>query len=155
MSYWAFLAEGFTLGISLGMTCLATCGPVYLPYIMSSRNEAAKSLLIVLYITLGRFVSYLFFGLIAGIIGKHISEISRTSFTSIAYIGLSLLLIYQAIIKGRIRHEKCEINRWQKGLMNPFLLGVLTGINFCPAFLIALTRLFYISGIIGSVLLFL
>lgn len=39
--------------------------------------------------------------------------------------------------------------------MNPFLLGVLTGINFCPAFLISLTRSFYISGIIGSVLLFL
>ncbi len=150
---YRYLFEGFTLGLSLGITCVSTCGPIYLPYIMGARQKGSSALVVTLHITLGRFLTYLLFGAVAGIIGKGINEVSRSHFTAVAYIGLSLLLIYQAIIRQKEKKD-CTIKSWQKYITHPFVLGVVTGINFCPAFLIALTRSFQLSGIIAGVCLF-
>ncbi len=148
------LLEGLILGFSTGTICLVTCTPIYLPYLLTEERKLIKSLLTVGEISLGRFFSYLAFGALAGFAGAKISSINRELFTSIAYILLSIYLILSAV-RTRQKSKKCHIPKITKFTKRAFLLGVLTGINFCPAFLIALSKAVNLGGAISGMLLFL
>ncbi|MCF7793423.1 MAG: sulfite exporter TauE/SafE family protein [Candidatus Cloacimonetes bacterium] len=147
------LAKGFTLGLTLGTTCLATCTPIYLPYLISEDRKMGKSIITVLEISAGRFFSYLAFGAIAGFTGSQISAIDRELFTAIAYILLSFYLILSAVrTHQKTRH--CNIPKMTQLTKSAFILGILTGINFCPSFLIALSNAIDLGGAIDGMLLF-
>jgi len=36
------LAKGFSLGLTLGTTCLVTCTPIYIPYLISEDRKLGK-----------------------------------------------------------------------------------------------------------------
>ncbi len=148
------LAKGFTLGLTLGTTCLMTCTPIYLPYLISEDRKMGKSIFTVLEISAGRFFSYLAFGAIAGYTGSQISAINRELFTAIAYILLSGFLILSAVRTHR-KSKHCSIPKMTKLTRSAFILGILTGINFCPAFLMALSNAVDLGGAISGMLLFL
>ena len=95
------LVEGTILGLTTGTTCLITCTPIYLPYLISEDRKLGKSLLAVIEISAGRFFSYLAFGAIAGYAGAQIASINRELFTSIAYILLSIYLVLSAVRTNR------------------------------------------------------
>ena len=76
------LIEGTILGLTTGTACLVTCSPIYLPYLISEDRKLGKSILAVLEISAGRFVSYLAFGAIAGYTGAQIASVNRELFTS-------------------------------------------------------------------------
>lgn len=147
------ILEGFGLGISLGITCLATCGWVYAPFLMERERSWIKSLTTVLEISVGRFLMYVVFGAAAGALGYHIAEINRSWFTAVAYLSFSVLLFISAFRSHR-REKGCGVARWSRFADNPFLLGIVTGISFCPSFLIALTRAVDLSGMLSGMLLF-
>lgn len=147
------LAKGFTLGLTLGTTCLATCTPIYLPYLISEDRRLGKGILTVLEISAGRFFSYLAFGAIAGFTGSQISAINRELFTAIAYILLSGYLILSAVRTHR-KSTHCSIPKITMLTRSAFMLGVLTGINFCPSFLIALSNAIDLGGAVDGMLLF-
>ena len=146
--------EGFTLGFSTGTICLVSCTPIYLPYLISENRSFSKNIWKVLEISLGRFFSYIVFGLFAGWIGSNIATINRDLFTAIAYILLSAFLILSAI-RTKKKQGKCHIPAVTKITSSAFLLGVFTGINFCPSFLIALSKAVDLAGPISGALLFL
>ncbi len=148
------LIEGLVLGFSTGSICLITCSPIYLPYLLTEERKLTKSLLAVGEISLGRFFSYLAFGALAGFAGAKISVISRELFTSIAYILLSIYLILSAI-RTRQKSKKCHIPKFTRFTKRAIILGILTGINFCPSFLIALSKAIDLGGAISGMLLFL
>ena len=148
------LTKGFTLGLTLGTSCLATCSPIYLPYLISEDRKLGKGILTVLEISAGRFFSYLTFGAIAGYSGSQISAINRELFTAIAYILLSVYLILSAL-RTRRKEQKCSIPRLTNFTRSAFLLGILTGINFCPSFLMALSNAVDLGGAFSGMLLFL
>jgi len=148
------LLEGMILGFSTGTICLVTCTPIYLPYLLTEERKLIKSLLTVGEISLGRFFSYLAFGALAGFAGAKISSINRELYTSVAYILLSIYLILSAI-RTRQKSKKCHVPKITKFTKRAFLLGVLTGINFCPAFLIALSKAVDLGGALNGMLLFL
>lgn len=148
------LIEGFFLGISTGSLCLMTCTPVYLPYIMTSDRKLSRSLLAVGEISLGRFISYLSFGAAAGFLGANISSVNRNLFGAIANI---LLAVYLAltVLRTQRSEKKCHVPKMAALTRSGLLLGILTGINFCPAFLIALTQAVNLGGPLSGLLLFL
>jgi sulfite exporter TauE/SafE len=148
------LIEGFTLGFSTGTICLVSCTPIYLPYLISENRSFSKNIWKVLEISLGRFFSYIVFGLLAGWIGSNIATINRDLFTGIAYSLLSLFLIL-SVIRTNKKEKKCHIPAFAKITSSAFLLGVFTGINFCPSFLIALSKAVDLAGPISGALLFL
>lgn len=148
------LIEGFILGLSTGTICLMTCTPIYLPYLISEDRKLSKGILTVVEISAGRFLSYLAFGAVAGYTGAQISSIDRELFTSIAYILLSAYLVLSAV-RTRKREKKCHIPRITKFTKSAFLLGILTGISFCPAFLIALSKAVNLGGAFSGMMLFL
>ena len=148
------LIEGFALGLSTGSICLATCTPIYLPYLLTEERKLSKSLIKVAEISAGRFFSYLAFGAAAGYAGANISSIDREIFTSIAYILLSIYLILSAY-RTHQHDKKCHVPKIARFTRNSFILGILTGINFCPAFLIALSKAVNLGGMFSGMFLFL
>lgn len=148
------LAEGFMLGLATGSVCLVTCTPIYLPYLLSEERKLIKSIGVVAEISAGRFFSYIAFGAIAGYIGANISNINRTLFTSIAYILLSFYLVLSAV-RARQHDKKCHVSKFAQITKSAFILGILTGLNFCPAFLIALSKAVNLGGVVSGMMLFL
>lgn len=148
------IIEGFTLGFSTGTICLVSCTPIYLPYFVSENRSFSKNIWKMLEISLGRFFSYIIFGLLAGWIGSNIAPINRDLFTAIAYILLSAFLILSAI-RTKKKQGKCHIPAVAKITSSAFLLGVFTGINVCPSFLIAISKAVDLAGPVSGALLFL
>lgn len=147
------LLEGFFLGISTGSLCLMTCTPIYLPYIMTADRKLSKSLLAIGEISLGRFISYLTFGALAGFAGANISAIDRNLYGAFANILLSIYLIL-TVVRTHQDSKKCHVPKVAAITKSGLLLGMLTGINFCPAFLIALSNAVNLGGVGSGIMLF-
>ncbi|NOR45329.1 MAG: hypothetical protein GQ534_07050 [Candidatus Delongbacteria bacterium] len=148
------LIEGFILGISTGTLCLVTCTPIYIPYLMSEDRKFGRNFIKVFEISAGRFFSYIAFGALAGFLGGSISYFNREIFTSIAYILISIFLILSAV-RTRKKSKSCHVPKFAKFTSSAFLLGIITGINFCPSFLIALSKAIDLAGPLSGVMLFL
>jgi sulfite exporter TauE/SafE len=150
----AQLTEGFFLGIATGTMCLATCGPIYVPYLMLSERTLKSSLLTILEISGGRFIAYLVVGLLAGLLSKNLDMFGdKLWLTAIAYLLFSTYLIFSALRTQR-RKPCCNRAKWYSFVDRPIILGLLTGINFCPSFLLAFTRAVNLSGPLAGMALF-
>ncbi|HUI92715.1 MAG TPA: sulfite exporter TauE/SafE family protein [Chitinivibrionales bacterium] len=147
------LAEGFLLGLATGTTCLATCGPVYAPYLMQYDRTLAKSLLVILELSAGRFFSYIVVGASAGLLGRQIHFEGKGLITAAGYFLFSVFLLATAFRTYR-RDQNCSMGRWAGIIDRPLVLGILTGINICPPFLLALTKAFGGSGPAAGATLF-
>jgi sulfite exporter TauE/SafE len=149
------LAEGFILGLSTGISCLATCGPVYAPYLMQYKRNLVKNLLVICELSAGRFLAYLVVGAAAGMIGKHVYFEGMDLITASGYVLFSVFLLFIAFRTSRRDHH-CHIDKIKKNSFfdRPLLLGLLTGVNICPPFLLALTKAFEGSGPVAGMSLF-
>ncbi|RKZ27729.1 hypothetical protein DRQ36_11375 [bacterium] len=146
------LAEGFLLGLSLGVTCLGTCLPVLIPYLLKEKRGILRNIGGVILFLAGRFVGYIAFGALAGGLGGQIPGRLRQILTGCAYILLAGLLIYQALRRESIE-KTCPVKRWQRLTAHPALFGLLLGLNPCPPFLLAVNRAIEAGGVlIGAVL---
>ncbi len=149
----SYLSEGFLLGIATGTSCLATCGPIYAPYLMQYERPLLRNLLALMEISAGRFATYLLIGLLAGLLGHSIPLDYKEWFTAIAYISFSLFLVLTAFRTQR--REQCyTTGAWYAFVDRPLVLGLLTGINFCPSFLLALTKAVDLSGPLSGMIFF-
>lgn len=149
-----YLTEGFALGLTLGTTCAATCGPMYMPYLMQKKHSVKESILNVFEISLGRFLSYIAFGMLAGGIGSAIGVIlDRGWFSSLAYILFSVLLLLSAF-RTHKKEKGCAVSKYSKFADRPFLFGVFTGISLCPSFFGAMTAAFDAGGVVGGASIF-
>lgn len=147
--------EGFTLGLTLSGSCLATCGPIYAPILMTGKKDLGKSIAVLLQLTAGRFLTYAIFGALAGYLGSQLPESMRGMLTGISYVLLSVMLGFYVFGHFRLSHSTCAYSRWGKLLGNyPFLIGVVTGISVCPSFLIALTQAVSLAGILNGMMFF-
>lgn len=149
----ATLTEGFLLGLATGTTCLATCGPVYAPYLMQYDRSLPKSLLAILELSAGRFLSYLVVGAAAGILGRRVDFEGKNLITAAGYCLFSVFLLVTAF-RTRQHDRCCPTGRWAGIVDRPLVLGILTGINICPPFLLALTKAFSGSGPSAGIALF-
>lgn len=155
MSMSAYIVEGFSLGLTLAGSCLATCGPIYAPVLLMEKRTFLKNLFIVLEITAGRFLTYALFGAIAGYFGQQIPDEYREWLTGSSYVVLSVLLIYMVIPKKNVDHATCPHKKMAGvGKRYPFWLGVVTGISICPSFLLALSQAVDLAGIWQGMLFF-
>jgi sulfite exporter TauE/SafE len=156
------MGQGFILGLSTGAVCVAYCGPVLIPYLMSESGGLKKSYLLVAIFLTGRLTAYLLTAILAGIIGHAVVQQteSRTFIMGFAYMILSALLIayglyrFKEICLGKTVKKMPESQNSQKRLLIPFTGGFLTGINICPPFLLAIAGAIDSGTIAGSVLFF-
>lgn len=139
--------EGLLLGLSTGTSCLVLCGPVVLPYILGEGTSVKKSLIDILLFLGSRFFAYMMLGLIAALIGQTFlnGELYQHMITGSAYMILSVMLVVYSFIK--IRHI-CAVKPFSGALIHradrrtiaiPIVGGLVTGLSFCPALLLAFT----------------
>lgn len=149
------MIEGFLLGLTLGTTCLVTCAPVYGTLILSKENSVSTGVRTVFFISLGRFFSYALFGLLTGYAGGLIGDFAeRETVVAVSYLLVAAYLTYSALMQNRLEKKCCAPSRMAKFAGNPFLIGVLTGISICPAFVGAIARGIESGGAIGGLMLF-
>ena len=148
-----YIAEGLVLGLATGPLCVASCGPLYAPYLMQKGRSTLQSVVTLVQISIGRFVTYILFGLAAGALGTQIDTLRRAPFTAAAYLLFSVFLVISAI-RTKKCDEGCRPARWTRFAEIPFILGMVTGISFCPSFLLALTKVVDHGGSFAGALLF-
>ncbi len=141
---------------------MAYCGPVLIPYLFGEAGNIKKNIYNVLLFLFGRFVGYVIIGILAGILGKSILQSSnyKTQILAIIYILLATLLIiygfhrFKEICLGKI--QKIVRNTFNKRwpVLVPLLGGLITGLNICPPFLLAITKAADIGKILDSAMFF-
>ena len=157
--------DGFLLGLATGATCLAYCSPVLLPFLLGEGSGIRKSALLLLQFLGGRLLGYLVFAALAwqaGQLWRQSGLLQETAIGSV-YVVLAVLLI--AYGRGAFSNV-CAVRAAKQKTLWPWLLGLLTGLNLCPPFLLAFaaaaqTRqlgdslLYFFSFFLGTSLYFL
>ncbi len=158
------IIEAFLLGISTGVYCFSQCGIVLVPYIFSEENTKIKDNSIAVFkFLLGRFFAYLLIGALIGFLGQTVNDGFLTipesilgKIVGVSYITLSLLLILNATSHLKKNGNYCrKYNRYKTYLHLPVILGLITGINVCPPFLLAATKVFELGNTVSGMLFFL
>lgn len=154
--------EGFLLGIASGGVCLAYCTPVLVPYLLGSGHNVRSGAISVGGFLGGRLIGYLAFAVLAWL--THWALVGRLPHQRMVIgtvtISLALLLIAYGFL-GRPRYCRAAalgqgLGRW--GRCNPALLpaalGLATGLNICPPFLMALGNAAQFPALWQSMLFF-
>ncbi len=151
-------SRALLLGLSTGLYCLGFCIPLVAPVLLSYRSHLRESAATLALFLLGRLSAYLLFGLVFGALGGFLVRFwsFRTIWVPILHALLGFLMILYGLAHSFPRLELCRVlrprfqSRWY-----PALLGLLAGINLCPPFLLAVTAVLDVGGIIQGMVFFL
>jgi sulfite exporter TauE/SafE len=166
--------DGFFLGLSSGVACIATCAPVLIPYLLGEGKGIVRNYWVTGLFLFGRLLGYLLFAVLAWTISSTILQEGslRNIIIGVAYILFSVLLIFYGFFKKKDASCQAACNRnWYQRLLNfspallPVAAGLATGLNFCPPFLLAFAgaaeqtslfaaMLFFFSFFLGTSILF-
>lgn len=144
--------SGYLTGLSVGVYCLATCLPVFLPILLAQRRDTKKSFSLVIEFSVGRLLGYLAFGLIIGGLGQLIQNQTIHLIIALANIWTGILMILYSL--GAINQKFCSAIPFHR-IKWPLLLGFLTGANICPPFLASLTHVFNLESALAAMAYFL
>jgi len=137
--------KGFLLGLANGTFCLMYCAPILVPYLLSEAKDVKRDFVTLLYFLIGRLLGYSVFAIIAWITSVVVNQnlAGRTTILGVVYIALAILLIVYGFGNRELhcagkstRILKKKINARYQALL-PATLGLLTGLNLCPPFLLA------------------
>jgi sulfite exporter TauE/SafE len=159
------VAEAVVLGFASGPVCVASCGPVLLPWLAAEpRGLRATGQLLGVFLG-GRLAGYLAFAVIAWTAGVAlpVDAATRTLIFGLANLGLGALLLVSAAFPRRhcpAAQAAGGDSLVQIGPANRFrppaglTLGFLTGLNLCPPFVAAGVRAAEERSLAGACLFF-
>ena len=140
-----FLAQGFLLGLANGASCLATCAPVLLPFLVGEGRAFRGNALALMHFLSGRLAGYLLFAILAWKAGQVLRALPHGSlvFGAVDIVLAVLLMLYgfssaatncaAGGMKGRL-----STLVFRRPSVMPASMGLLTGLSLCPPFLAAL-----------------
>lgn len=145
------LAEPALLGFSSGLLCLSACGPVLLPWLASEGAGLRSTSALLAQFLAGRLAGYLVFATAAWALGLALplpAGPNAVLFGAV-HLALAAALASYAFSTLRPRPEACPgglspgrgralAGRFRA--LGPAVLGLLTGLNLCPPFLVAGVR---------------
>lgn len=161
--------EALALGLASGPTCVAACGPVLIPSLLTERAGLGAYFRTVTIFLGGRLLGYMLFAILAWEFGVLVSLLRapRLPMFGAVYVLLAAVLIWYAYSAGRECAGACagsklvNINEKasgergasevasaempsgapvSRGFGGPAALGFLTGLNLCPPFVVAGVR---------------
>lgn len=150
------ILEGLTLGLSAGIYCVGACLVFFMPYLLvEGRKRVSENAGKISLFMLGRLIAYIAFALIVGFMGSLYRNIFTIRFSNICLIAASLLMLVYSLAHNFKDPGFCAglVKRFSLIRM-PFFLGLLTGLNPCPPFLVGAARLWTLNNILGGVILF-
>lgn len=153
--------EAFLLGLASGPACIAACGPVLVPSLLTGQVGIRSNLRFLTIFLGARLGGYLLFALIAWELGVLASVLTKPQFPIVGLVyvllaggltwyafgardncapacaGSKLVSITaQGAVAGVSTTKKTSLRR----AAGPAALGFLTGLNFCPPFVAAGVR---------------
>ncbi len=149
------IIEGLMLGLSAGINCLGTCFIFFMPYLLvEGKQKAFENLNKIFLFMAGRLIAYIAFALIMGFLGAAYRNIFTAGFSYICLISASVLMLIYSLSHIRDSGFCAFLIKRFSLLRIPFLLGLFTGLNPCPPFLVGMARLLTLNNILGGVVLF-
>ena len=169
LSLAASASEALVLGLTTGPVCMASCGPVVLPWMLvQPKGMWSHSRQLFLFLA-ARLAGYMVFAAAAWLLGAAIPR--AWSGRSWAYVGIDLLLALALVVYAagwpRSRRASSALSpRPSVHLVEigaaphprpsgALALGFLTGINLCPPFLVAGVRAAQLAHLSGALFFFL
>jgi sulfite exporter TauE/SafE len=152
------MGDSFILGLSSGSACLATCGMVMFPYLMSGSAGTRKIISDLSLFLLTRCIVYFLLANIAWYFGRQFlnDPLVRNIVPGILYVSFSVLLVWYSINESR--KPSCPaklISEINNRRLIPVFLGIINSLGFCPALLLMLTNGATKSSLAQSYLAFL
>ena len=137
------MTDSLILGLSSGSACIATCGMVMFPYLMSGSAGVKKIALDLTLFLMTRFLVYFILATLSWYFGQALfsNPVVRNIVPGILYMVFAVLLIWYSISKNS--NPDCPA-KFLKTVNNhrlvPILLGIVNSLGFCPALFIILTK---------------
>jgi hypothetical protein len=167
----AWYGDALALGLASGPACLAACGPVLVPSLLAGQSGIFSNLRTIAVFLGTRLLGYLLFAIVAWQVGALASMLIKPHPHSIGvvYVLMSGVLAWYAYVAGRNCAGDCSTAKLvtirEKGLAQPTgdskrtmagvgALGFLTGLNFCPPFIVAGIRAAELGNLAGALLFF-
>jgi len=154
--------QAFLLGLSNGAVCIAYCAPVLIPYLFGEGKGVRQNFSVVVQFLSGRLLGYLLFGVIAWAVGQSLllNAAWRDLIIGSADIILSVFLVLYGFFKigttcavEQASRRFQKINEWWPTML-PATIGLFTGLNFCPPFLLAFTNAVGETNLLHTLLFF-
>jgi len=145
--------SGLFIGLSSGITCLGVCAPYLIPFLLSEARGIKQNVFIVLEFLAGRLIAYFIIGLLAGIAGVALNELSvpRKIIGIFMAIAGIMLFLYSSGIANLIK-----IHPLKKIFIRvPFSAGLVSGLNICPPIVTAVTYAISLHNVVISIMYFL
>ncbi|MFZ1703365.1 MAG: sulfite exporter TauE/SafE family protein [Saprospiraceae bacterium] len=153
----------FTLGLLSSLHCLGMCGPLALAAQSVFQNDKGKEWLSAVLYNTGRLFSYMFLGLLFGLLGSLFVMTGYQKMLSILSGSVLLLLFLFSMqpdefiqkipfLKNSYRRVQSGFTRWikQYNIVSRFFLGVLNGFLPCGMVYIALAGAISVQNPFGS-----
>jgi hypothetical protein len=137
------MTDSFILGLSSGSACLATCGMVMFPYLMSGSAGPKRIAVDLSLFLFTRLVVYFILATLSWYLGQTIfnNPFVRNVGPGILYIVFAVMLVWYSISKTRTPDCPAKIVKTVNNhRLIPILLGLVNSLGFCPALFIILTK---------------
>lgn len=144
--------DALALGLASGPACLAACGPVLVPSLLAGQAGFLANLRTIALFLGTRLLGYLLFALVAWEVGALASMLIKPHphLVGIVYVLMAGVLAWYAYaVRSRcggacsssklvtIDGTVDESGSTKTGVAGVAVLGFLTGLNFCPPFVVA------------------
>lgn len=169
LSLSASAGEALVLGLATGPVCLATCGPAVVPWMMVQPSGVrGHSRQLSLFLA-ARLAGYLVFASAAWLVGSALPHAIPSAWTGRSWLmgAIQLLLAATLVVcAAGWPHRRCVTAKTTNALVQigeaplpkrsgALALGFLTGINFCPPFLVAGIRAAQLTHLSAALFFFL
>ncbi len=174
----SWIIEPAVLGLSSGLLCLSSCGPVLVPWIASEPRPLATTARLLGWFLGGRLIGYLGFAVVVWAVGvaMPLEARPRTYMFAAAHLGLAAGLLVWVVRKPK----RCAAGPPSPGLSPPARaaldpahratkrrlpiapaparsalgLGLMTGLNLCAPFVAASLRAMQTGSLVRSLAFF-
>jgi hypothetical protein len=172
--------DALALGLASGPACLAACGPVLVPSLLAEQAGILLNLRTIAVFLGTRLLGYLLFALVAWEVGSLTSLLVKPHphligmvyvphLIGMVYVLMAGVLAWYAWAVKRNCVAACSTSKLvtignagaahdagetKKGLAGVAMLGFLTGLNFCPPFVVAGIRAAELGSLPGALLFF-
>ena len=163
MPVFASCGEALILGLASGPACIASCGPVLVPSLLTERAGFLPHARYLSAFLAARLVGYMLFAMVAWELGALVSlpPAQRLLMMGIVYLLIACVLIWYAVSARRACAQSCADSKLvqigdkkTRGLAGAASLGLLTGLNLCPPFLVAGIRAAQLGSMAAALLFF-
>lgn len=137
------MTDSFILGLSSGSACLATCGMVMFPYLMSGAAGVKRIAFDLSLFLLTRLVVYFFLSTLAWYCGQALfsNPFVRNIVPGILYIVFAVMLVWYSVSNSR--NPSCPakiVKTIDNRRLVPIILGLVNSLGFCPALFLIMTK---------------